>query len=142
MPVMGTYDVLNQPPRAVEHRFELAARRIVDAWLHDGRVRASAEDVRLAAEFLKRCGHTAEVMPGLDVRMTSPSGQRTIISREDAVMIALRHLASRPEIAVAPRPEPAPRAPEPTLPAWPARRIAPSIPRVPDFATSFAAAPA
>jgi hypothetical protein len=139
MPVIGTYDVLNQPPRTVEYRFELAARRIVDGWLEDGRVRASAEDVRLAAEFLKRCGHTAEVLPGLDVRMVSPSGHETIVSREDAVMVALRHLASRPGIAVEPLAEP---APEPTVRSWPTRPGVPPVPRLPGFATSFAAAPA
>jgi hypothetical protein len=94
MPVPTSYDVLNHPPRPVSMRFELAARRLAETWLLEGRVRATAEDLTLAAEFLARCGLTAEPLPGLEVRLTSEKGRETITTREGAIVTALRCLAA------------------------------------------------
>jgi len=94
MPAVGSHDVLSQPPRPVESRFELAARRLIDTWLDQGTVRCSAEDVVLAADFLKRCGLTAEILPGLEVRLTSARGRSRITTREGTVMAALRCLVT------------------------------------------------
>jgi len=88
------YDALNDPPRAVEWPFELAARRIADDWIDAGRVEATAEHLRLATPFLHHCGLTVEVLPGLEVRLVSATGRATVMSREAIVVTALRCLAT------------------------------------------------
>jgi hypothetical protein len=93
MPVPTSYEVLSDPPRPAVTRFELAARRLIEGWLEDGRVRATAEDLALATEFLQHCGLRAEPLPGLEVRLTSDKGRTTITTRDDAVVTALRCLA-------------------------------------------------
>lgn len=95
MPVHAIHDVLTDPPRAVAQPFELAARRITATWLERGEVTASADDVRLAGQYLKAFGLTIEPLACGDVRLVSERGREQIMSREDAVLTALRSLAAR-----------------------------------------------
>ena len=88
-------NVLDQPARPVETRFELAAWRMVGGWLTAGRIDVSAVDVRLAREFLEHTGSRVEDMPGLLVRVVTGEGRAQEMTREAAVMIALRRLAAR-----------------------------------------------
>ncbi len=88
-------EILDSPPRPVEMRFELAALRLADDWLRTGTVRASAADLQVAREFLVHVGFRVEELPGLQVRLLYPSGEATEMSREAAVMAALRRLAAR-----------------------------------------------
>jgi hypothetical protein len=106
MEMSHTLDVLTQPARAVTSRFEIAARRMVDGWLEARVMRCSAEDVALAVDFLARCGLHAEPLPGLEVRLTSERGRTTTISRERAVLTALRCLAALDAQHTTPRPIP------------------------------------
>ena len=88
-------NVLDQPARPVETRFELAAWRMVEGWLTAGRIDVSAVDVRLAREFLEHTGSRVEDMPGLLVRVVTGEGRAQEMTREAAVLIALRQLAAR-----------------------------------------------
>ena len=88
-------NVLDERARPVETRFELAAWRMVERWLEAGRVRVSACDVRLAREFLEHTGSRVEDMPGLRVRVVNGEGRAQEMTREAAVLIALRQLAAR-----------------------------------------------
>ena len=88
-------NVLDERARPVETRFELAAWRMVEGWLTAGRIDVSAVDVRLAREFLEHTGSRVEDMPGLLVRVVTGEGRAQEMTREAAVMIALRRLAAR-----------------------------------------------
>jgi len=88
-------NVLDQTARPVETRFELAAWRMVEGWLTAGRIDVSAVDARLAREFLEHTGSRVEDMPGLLVRVVTGEGRAQEMTREAAVMIALRRLAAR-----------------------------------------------
>jgi hypothetical protein len=94
MPVDAIHDLLTDRPRAVDSPFELAARRIMANWLETSCVAATADDLRLATDFLKRVGVTIEHLPGCEVRLVSERGQDAIMSREAAVMTAIRHLVA------------------------------------------------
>ena len=103
MPVHAVHDLLTDPPRSVESPFELAALRIMTTWLESRHVTATPDDVRLAAEFLKRVGLTIEPLSSFEVRLVSERGRSTVLTREAAVMTAIRALltlvlqrASRP----------------------------------------------
>ena len=88
-------NVLDHPARPVETQFELAAWRMVERWLTAGRIHVSAGDVRLAREFLEHTGSRVEDIPGLLVRVVTGEGRAQDMTREAAVMIALRRLAAR-----------------------------------------------
>lgn len=105
MPVQATYDLLSDPPRPVEVLFEIAAHRILTTWLETREIVATEDDVRLAAQFLLRSGVSLEpVAPG-EVRLVPRRGESTIVTREGAVLAAVRSLASgdgqRPARAIA-----------------------------------------
>jgi hypothetical protein len=93
MPVYD--DLLTDVPRPVSALFELAAHRITTTWIETSDVTASADDVRLAGEFLRAYGVTVEPMLGGDVRLVSESGEDTVMSRAEAVLTALRSLVAR-----------------------------------------------
>jgi hypothetical protein len=95
MPVDATYDVLNDPPRPVESPFELAAHRLMAAWLDAQRVSATPDDLHLAARFLQRIGVTIEPLSSFEVRLVSPRGDSTVLSREAVVVTAIRSLVTR-----------------------------------------------
>ena len=88
-------NVLDDPARPVKTRFELAAWRMVEGWLTAGRIHVSAGDVQIACEFLEHTGSRVEDMPGLLVRVVNGEGRPQEMTREAAVMTALRRLASR-----------------------------------------------
>jgi len=93
MPVEATYDLLSDPPRPVEVLFEIAARRILTTWLETREVVATADDVRLAAQFLRRSGISLEPLEGSEVRRVSQRGESTVLTREAAILTAVRSLA-------------------------------------------------
>jgi len=90
-------NVLDERVRAVKTQFELAAGRMVEGWLEAGRIRVSAGDVQLAREFLEHAGCRVEDMPGLRVRVVNGEGNAEEMTREAAVLTALRQLAARGE---------------------------------------------
>jgi hypothetical protein len=94
MPVHAVYDLVTIPPLAIEEPFVLAARRITATWLATRDVTASADDLRLAAQFLQRIGLTLEPLPGLLVRLVSERGRATVMSREAAVLTAIRSIVA------------------------------------------------
>ena len=94
MPVDATYDVLNERPLPVESPFELAAPRILAGWLETRHVRVTDDDFRLAVQFLKRVGTTVEPLSTFDVRLVSERGQDSIVTREAAVLTAVRSLVA------------------------------------------------
>jgi hypothetical protein len=87
--------VTEERARPVETRFELAAARMVDGWLAKGRVTLSESDLRLVREFLEHSGCRVEMIDGQRVRIVSDSGRAREMSREAAMVAALRRLAAR-----------------------------------------------
>jgi hypothetical protein len=86
-------DILEQRPRPVRTRFELAAHRLVEAWLAVGRMRVTANDMQLAREFLEESGWRVEDdVAGAKVRVAR-QGRTQELTREGTVMMALRRLA-------------------------------------------------
>jgi hypothetical protein len=85
--------LLDERPRRVETRFEVAAARLLDTWLAARRMSVSAEELRIAGEFLARLGWRVTEGSGLAVRLTRPDGRVEESSREDVLMLALRRLA-------------------------------------------------
>ena len=87
-------NLTEQRIKPVSTLFEIAAARMVDSWLAAGRVEISRSDVDLAREFLDESGwRVAEVESGL--RVVRRDGRVQQMSREAAVMAALRKLATR-----------------------------------------------
>jgi hypothetical protein len=87
-------DVTKNPPRAIRARFELVAGRIADAWISSGKLHVSGADLRLAQEFLEQTGYTVQEIPGLLVRLTHHDGRSEEMTREKAVLLAMRRLAN------------------------------------------------
>jgi hypothetical protein len=94
MPVHAVYDVLSDPPREAESPFELAARRMIDTWLETGSIVATPDDLRLATGFLHQFGVRLEPLPGCEVRVMSEQDGIAVVSREEAVMTAIRRLVA------------------------------------------------
>jgi hypothetical protein len=94
MPVHATHDLVSNPPHAIEEQFALAARRITEAWLDTRDVVATLDDLRLATGFLRRTGVTVEPVSAGQVRLVSERGRATVMSREAAVMTAIRSLVA------------------------------------------------
>ena len=87
-------NVIEDRPRLVGSRFELAASRIADAWLSNGSITVSADDFRLARDYLDMTGSTVEETPGVLVRIRHRDGRAQEMTREAAVLMALRRLAN------------------------------------------------
>ena len=87
------HDLTQEQARPVRSRFELAVRRMMDAWFAAGRVRVSPGDVKLAREFLEQTGCRVEDVPGALVRVVSRDGGAQELSGEATVVAALRRLA-------------------------------------------------
>jgi len=85
--------VETRPPE-VRSRFELAAARMADAWLRAGGVRVSTHDFRIARDFLERDGWTVEELPGVFVRLRCGDLLSDEMTREGAVLVALRRLVA------------------------------------------------
>jgi hypothetical protein len=89
-------DVFFRPLRIVATPFELAARRLIDEWLAANRITVSQATLGLALDFLGRAGLAAEALAdGERVRIRSERGRVVVVSREAAVVTALRCLATR-----------------------------------------------
>ena len=93
MPVHTTHDLLSDPPRPVEVVFEVAARRILTGWLDTGEVVATVDDLRLAAQYLRRIGLSLEPVSHFEVRLVPQRGESTVVTRETAILTAVRSLA-------------------------------------------------
>jgi hypothetical protein len=89
------HDLTAERARPVESRFELAVRRLMDAWLEAGRIRVSPADVQLAFDFLRQSGCRVEPAGGALVRLVGRDGRAQEMSREAVVVAALRRLAGR-----------------------------------------------
>ena len=87
--------VLEERAQPVTARFELAARRIVEAWVAAGRIRVSAGDMQIAGEFLEQAGFSVEHAVGTLVKLRGRNGASHELTREAAFMLALRRLAER-----------------------------------------------
>jgi hypothetical protein len=88
------HDVLEKRALPVQ-RFELAIRRMTDAWLAAGRVRVSAGDVQLAREFLEDSGCKVEEADEARLRVSNLDGRTQEMTREALVVAAFRRLAAR-----------------------------------------------
>jgi hypothetical protein len=88
-------DLTAKQPHPVRTRFELAIGRMMDAWLIAGRVQVSADDVKLAREFLELSGWRVEEAGHANLRLVHRDGRSEEVTREAAVMTALRRLATR-----------------------------------------------
>jgi hypothetical protein len=89
-------DVTRKKPRKVVSRFELAASRMAEAWLEAGAVTVSADDLRVAREFLTHTGWTVrEVRGGFLQLARKRGGLVREMSPEAVVLFALRGLAER-----------------------------------------------
>lgn len=86
-------DLTKNHPKTVRAQFELAAARITESWVSAGRISVSAGDLALAQEFLEQVGWQVQQVPGLLVRLTNRDGRSQEMTREDAVVQALRELA-------------------------------------------------
>jgi hypothetical protein len=89
------HDVTSERARPVRARFELAIRRMMDAWLDAGRLQVSSGDVRLAREYLEMLGCRIEETADARLRVVNPEGRSQEMTREGAVVAALRRLAER-----------------------------------------------
>ncbi|HYR96021.1 MAG TPA: hypothetical protein VEM57_04755 [Candidatus Binatus sp.] len=89
------HDLTEKQAHPVRTRFELAIGRMMDAWLTAGRISVTAGDVKLAGEFLEQTGWKVEDATGARVRVVNRDGRAEEMTREAAVMIALRRLATR-----------------------------------------------
>jgi len=81
-------------PKPVTARFQLAAARLADSWAVNGSLSVSAGDMALAADYLRHVGWQVRQVEGLIVRLTDRDGRTEDVSREQAVLRALRELAS------------------------------------------------
>jgi len=89
------YDVLRNLPRPVQSRFELAVVRLADAWLATGRVTASADDLKIARDYLEQVGWNVRELPGVLVRLEDEDGHVEELSREAVILVAFRRLVAR-----------------------------------------------
>ncbi len=87
------HDLTEKVPHRVQTRFELAIRRMVDAWLDAGRMEVSAGDVKLAREFLEHSGCRVEEAAG-GLRVFNREGHAQEMTHQEAVLAAFRRLAA------------------------------------------------
>jgi hypothetical protein len=87
--------VTEERPRTVTSRFELAVGRMIERWMAAGRVSISSADVDLAREFLEQTGWKVEDLPGARLLVVKGRGHSEEMTREDAVVVAVRRLAER-----------------------------------------------
>ena len=89
------HDLTEKVPHPVRTRFELAIGRMIETWLAAGRIAVSSTDVKLAREFLEETGSRVEDAAEARLRVIGSGGRSQEMSREAAVMAALRRLAAR-----------------------------------------------
>jgi hypothetical protein len=79
----------------VESRFELAAVRLAERWLANGRVTVSSDDMKIARDFLEQVGCNVRELPGVLIRFEDEHGHVEEVSRETALLLAFRRLVAR-----------------------------------------------
>ena len=84
-------------PREIATQFELFAARLMETWIVAGQVQVSSGDLRMAADFLRQVGWTVEETAGLMVRIRARDGRTQEMTREAAMLFAVRCLAGQQE---------------------------------------------
>ena len=82
-------------PRTIATQFELFAARLMENWLNAGQVQVSAGDLRMAADFLRAAGYRVEETAGLMVKLRDEDGSTREMTREAAMLFAVRRLAGQ-----------------------------------------------
>ena len=88
-------NLLDQQPTRVKTRFELAAARLAERFVADGRIAISTGEMELAREFLEHHGCTVEAVGGGHYRFVNRFGAEQQLTREGAFLAAFRRLAGR-----------------------------------------------
>lgn len=88
-------NILDKQPHRVKTRFELAAARLAERFVSDGRVAVSLGEMELAREFLEFHGCKIESIGAGQYRMVNRFGRSEELSREGAFLAAFRRLAGR-----------------------------------------------
>ena len=88
-------NLLDHQPTRVKTRFELAAARMAERFVSDGRVSVSLGELEIAREFLEHHGCTVETVGGGQYRFKNRFGRVQEITREGAFLAAFRRLAGR-----------------------------------------------
>jgi hypothetical protein len=84
-------------PRTIATQFELFAARLMESWLNAGQVQVSAGDLKMAADFLRAAGYRVEETAGLMVKLRGEDGRTREMTREAAMLFAVRRLAGQVE---------------------------------------------
>ena len=79
-------------PRAIATRFELFAAKLMESWITAGSVQVSSDDLQMAAEFLRQVGWQVEEVAGLMVKVRGADGRTRQMTREAAMLFAVRCL--------------------------------------------------
>jgi hypothetical protein len=82
-------------PRNIATQFELFAAKLMETWISAGNVQVSAGDLRMAADFLRQVGWQVQEAEGLMVRLKGADGNTQEMTREAAMMFAVRCLADQ-----------------------------------------------
>jgi len=82
-------------PRNIATRFELFAAKLMESWISAGSVQVSSGDLRMAAEFLRQVGWQVEEVAGLMVKLRGSDGRTHEMTREAAMLFAVRCLTGR-----------------------------------------------
>ena len=82
-------------PRNIATRFELFAAKLMESWISAGAVQVSAGDLHMAAEFLRQVGWQVEEVAGLMVKLRNADGRTHEMTREAAMLFAVRCLTGR-----------------------------------------------
>ena len=82
-------------PRTIATQFELFASKLMESWLASGSVQVSSGDLRMAADFLRQVGWRVEETAGLMVKIRGSDGRTREMTREAAMMFAVRCLAGQ-----------------------------------------------
>jgi hypothetical protein len=89
------HDIDQERPRTIATQFELFAAKLMETWISEGHVSVSAGDLRMAAEFLEQVGWTVEEIAGLMVRLRARDGRTREMTREAAMLFAVRCLTGQ-----------------------------------------------
>ena len=84
-------------PRNIATQFELFAAKLMESWITAGSVQVSSDDMRMAADFLRQVGFQVEEAAGLMVKLRSKDGRTREMTREDAMLFAVRCLTGQTE---------------------------------------------
>ena len=84
-------------PRNIASQFELFAAKLMETWITAGMVQVSAGDMKMAADFLRQVGFQVEEVAGLMVKLRSKDGRTREMTREDAMLFAVRCLTGQEE---------------------------------------------